>query len=313
MVNWKGFKNWLDKEIIIQEGSKVKIKPKKQKLYGNLSEVVLTDFYDSLEATLDKNNIYHLFSPLCTDDFYLEFEELFPIENCYFGKKTNKQRVEIIDYEVLEKLFDEWKGKKNKVNAQNWLIKTYPDPENWSKITELCIISEKENSNGNDWQNISVERKHIIPDDELLEGKLTLMSNFANLRKLVISGQKITDLELEKLPKLSEIYCSNNSFTTTLNIFDCPQIVSLCCDGNFKLSFTKNEEKEKRILEKIEEYKEVDVLLGSRGGAVVDEEGNVYNDFNITDRIKKLLNEVQDLRKQNDKAKFVASEEVPTK
>jgi len=58
-------------------------------LYGELSETVLTNFVDSLEATLDKNNSYHLFPDF---DEYQDFEVLFN-ERAAFGKKTNQKEV----------------------------------------------------------------------------------------------------------------------------------------------------------------------------------------------------------------------------
>jgi len=69
-----------------------------------LSTVVLTNFCDSLEATLDNNASYHLF-PELTDN--KEFGEIFNYQLCCFGKKTNLERMNRNDYDLLEKLFKE--------------------------------------------------------------------------------------------------------------------------------------------------------------------------------------------------------------
>ncbi|CAJ0641429.1 15207_t:CDS:2 [Entrophospora sp. SA101] len=52
-----------------------KIKPEKQNQYGRISTEVLTNFCDSLEATLDGSNSHHLFPKF---DKNKSFEELFP-------------------------------------------------------------------------------------------------------------------------------------------------------------------------------------------------------------------------------------------
>lgn len=105
-MNWKQFKTWLDKNIIESEGLAVKIRVEKQDKYSELSTVVLTNFCDSLEATLDNNTSCHLFPELTGDK---NFREIFDHQNCYFGKKTLEQRLNESDYCLLEKLFDEWK------------------------------------------------------------------------------------------------------------------------------------------------------------------------------------------------------------
>ena len=89
-MNWKAFKNWLDQNIIHTEGLQVKIKPSKQAEYGQISPNTLTNFCDSLEASLDQNNSYHLFP-----EFQLNktFAELILAEKAYFGKKALEQRL----------------------------------------------------------------------------------------------------------------------------------------------------------------------------------------------------------------------------
>ncbi|MCE8167860.1 MAG: hypothetical protein I3273_04620 [Candidatus Moeniiplasma glomeromycotorum] len=105
-MTWKNFKNWLEKNIITNEGLVVKIRPEKQSKYSKLSAWTLTDFCDSLEATLDKNTSFHLF-PNFTEN--KSFEELFNSAHCYFGKRTNQEKTNENDYFLLEKLFYEWK------------------------------------------------------------------------------------------------------------------------------------------------------------------------------------------------------------
>jgi len=105
-MNWKNFKTWLDRNIVESEGITVKIKSEKQDKFGDLSPILLTNFCDSLEATLDKNASYHLFPDFVDDK---SFKEIFDFQNCYFGKKTNKENINETDYCLLEKLFNDWK------------------------------------------------------------------------------------------------------------------------------------------------------------------------------------------------------------
>jgi hypothetical protein len=69
-----------------------------------LSTITLTNFCDSLEATLDNNKSYHLFPKFAGNR---EFGEIFDYQDCYFGKKTNQVNINRSDYEILEKLFDD--------------------------------------------------------------------------------------------------------------------------------------------------------------------------------------------------------------
>ncbi|WP_172575326.1 DnaJ domain-containing protein, partial [endosymbiont GvMRE of Glomus versiforme] len=75
--SWIAFQKWLQKEITDTEDLKVKIRPEKQDRY-QISVETLTNFCDSLEATLDKNSKdYHLFPEF---DQNKSFAELFPYE-----------------------------------------------------------------------------------------------------------------------------------------------------------------------------------------------------------------------------------------
>ncbi|RHZ36793.1 hypothetical protein [endosymbiont GvMRE of Glomus versiforme] len=98
-MNWKDFKTWLDKNIIQTDGLQVKIKPEFRNKYSKLSTIALTDFCDSLEATLDKNKSYHLLPIFQVNK---SFQKLFPCETTYFGKKTNQQKLSEIDYNLLK-------------------------------------------------------------------------------------------------------------------------------------------------------------------------------------------------------------------
>ena len=69
-----------------------------------MSTITLTNFCDSLEATLDNNTSYHLFPEFAGDR---EFGEIFDYQNCFFGKKTNQASIKKTDYDLLEKLFDD--------------------------------------------------------------------------------------------------------------------------------------------------------------------------------------------------------------
>jgi len=120
-MNWKEFKTWLDKNIIESEELTVKIRTEKQGKYGELSTITLTNFCDSLEATLDNSASCHFF-PAFVDD--KKFREIFDYQNCYFGKKTNQNLINETDYNLLEKLFDEWKLTQNNINRNNNTMNT---------------------------------------------------------------------------------------------------------------------------------------------------------------------------------------------
>ena len=104
-MNWKNFKTWLDKNIIQVDGLQVKIKPKFKSKYGKLSTITLTNFCDSLEATLDKNSSFHLLPVFQTSK---SFQKLFPRETTCFGKKTNQKKISETDYNLLKELFNEY-------------------------------------------------------------------------------------------------------------------------------------------------------------------------------------------------------------
>lgn len=125
-MNWKQFKNWLDKNVIESKELTVKIRLEKQNEYSELSTATLTNFCDSLEATLDNNASYHLFPTFNSSE---EFDKIFNFDSHYFGKKTNQEKVNKSDYELLEKLFNEWKStlsvdtdNNNKIDTRNILL-----------------------------------------------------------------------------------------------------------------------------------------------------------------------------------------------
>jgi hypothetical protein len=53
---------------------------------------------------LDNNASYHLFPEFAEDK---EFRRIFDYQNCFFGKKTNQENTNGVDYGLLEKLFDD--------------------------------------------------------------------------------------------------------------------------------------------------------------------------------------------------------------
>ncbi|CAH1755660.1 7397_t:CDS:10 [Entrophospora sp. SA101] len=105
------FKNWLEKNIIEQEEEVVKLRLEKQIIYTNLTSNALNRFMDSLEATLDNDDTCHLFP----DYFpHKSFENLFNPSACYFGKKTNKKRIDklaIENKDLQEKIANHKKEK----------------------------------------------------------------------------------------------------------------------------------------------------------------------------------------------------------
>ncbi|CFW93130.1 protein of unknown function [endosymbiont DhMRE of Dentiscutata heterogama] len=52
MANWKDFKNWLERKIVISDGLKVKIKLEKQTIYGGTREGKI----EALEKQLKNKN-----------------------------------------------------------------------------------------------------------------------------------------------------------------------------------------------------------------------------------------------------------------
>jgi hypothetical protein len=81
---------------------RVKLKPKQQNNYSNLSENALNRFVNSLEATLDNDISFHLF-PVYNDN--QSFEELFDFNLIFCGKKTDKKKIGGASYSDLRKLF----------------------------------------------------------------------------------------------------------------------------------------------------------------------------------------------------------------
>jgi len=82
----------------------VKIKEEEKEKYGEISTVTLTNFCDSLEATLDNNISHHLF-PIFGNN--KSFEELFTHPSCRFGKKTNQEIIKKSDYVILKEIFND--------------------------------------------------------------------------------------------------------------------------------------------------------------------------------------------------------------
>ncbi|MCE8167773.1 MAG: DnaJ domain-containing protein [Candidatus Moeniiplasma glomeromycotorum] len=119
---WRKFYQWLQKEIIISDGLKAKIKPEKQDQY-KISSPALTDFCDSLEATLDHKSDFHLFPEFQEEK---TFAELFPYENTYFGKKFNLVNPSREDYDQLIKLFNQF---SKKIKQESQVLESQPISE----------------------------------------------------------------------------------------------------------------------------------------------------------------------------------------
>jgi len=137
-MNWKQFKTWLDKNIIENEGFTVKVRTEQQKEYGELSTTVLTDFCDSLEATLDNKNDHHLFPEFSQDK---TFKDFFAPTSSYFGKKTNQKLISENDYSLLEKLFQEWKATEiNKDDSNSNKDKASDANSNKVSVRNILLI-----------------------------------------------------------------------------------------------------------------------------------------------------------------------------
>lgn len=81
---------------------RIKLKSSQQINYPNVSENALNRFVNSLEATLDNDNFFHLFPVY---DNNKSFEELFNSNLIFCGKKTEKKRIGEVSYKDLKKLF----------------------------------------------------------------------------------------------------------------------------------------------------------------------------------------------------------------
>ena len=106
-IAWKSFYRWLQTEIIEINDLRIKLKSSQQVNYPNVSENALNRFINSLEATLDNDNFFHLFPAY---DGNKSFEELFNIGLIFCGKKTEKKRIGEVSYKDLKNLFCDWKA-----------------------------------------------------------------------------------------------------------------------------------------------------------------------------------------------------------
>jgi GTP-binding protein EngB required for normal cell division len=99
-------------------------------------------------------------------------------------------------------------------NAQEWLDKKYLIKER-NKIAELDISQGK--------------AKEFFVKITLKDG-LELLK-FNNLKKLIISGHELTNLDVSGCPNLEELDCQNNQLTS-LNIEGCANLKKINCSGN---------------------------------------------------------------------------------
>ena len=101
----------MDQRIVnTNEGSQlVNIQPSFQSEYGKIDRVTLTNFYQSLEDTLDKNQSCHLFPNYHPNK---NFFQLFPYEQAYFGPLTNSTKISQSDYQILAQIFAKFQQEK---------------------------------------------------------------------------------------------------------------------------------------------------------------------------------------------------------
>jgi hypothetical protein len=170
----------------------VKFKPKKEEMYGELSEIILTNFMDSLEATLDNSTAYHLFSPFNSK---LSFVDYFQYEDCYFGKKTNKKKIEKNDYIILNKLFCEWKNKDKKAERKIF-DNAYYFPQTFSSKDEEIRKLKEENK---------LLRQKL--KDALLMNKEVNIHNLIDLVQQEMEEQK--NIIEKKLDDSQKVYLEN--------------------------------------------------------------------------------------------------------
>lgn len=113
MNNWKELKTWLDKEIIdttnptLQLTDPAKNKYKLSELASSEIEfnTALTNFYTSLEGTLDKHNDVHLLPEFKQEK---NWDQLFSKSTTYFGKKTENQPLASDIYDKLWTIYEDW-------------------------------------------------------------------------------------------------------------------------------------------------------------------------------------------------------------
>lgn len=188
----------------------MKLRPEKKKMYGELSEVILTNFMDSLEATLDNSTTYHLFSPFSSE---LGFADYFPDKKCYFGKKTNKKEIERNDYIILDKLFSEWKNSKDK-EEKNIFTNGHSFPQKFSSESEEIEKLKEENKllrqklknillkdkQANIHELIDLVQQELAEQQNIIEKKLD-NSQKVHLENLLTTQRKITRLLVENTDK----------------------------------------------------------------------------------------------------------------
>ena|SRR6266508_3010179 len=114
-------------------------------------------------------------------------------------------------------------------NAQEWLNEIYPIKSQRKKVKKI-LIESKEKENLPDLQLFSEnpENKHYL--DIKLEKELDL-SDFVNLEKLSISGQKITELKISNCSNLTYLNCPENELKN-LNLSKLVNLETINCSNN---------------------------------------------------------------------------------
>jgi ABC-type oligopeptide transport system ATPase subunit len=115
------------------------LKSTQQVNYPNVSENALNRFVNSLEATLDNDSFFHLFSAY---DDNKTFEELFDFNKIFCGKKTDKKKIGGTSYGDLKKLFYNWKkvSRNEPVRSETETRKSNTGRATSDKVRNILLI-----------------------------------------------------------------------------------------------------------------------------------------------------------------------------
>lgn len=122
-MTWKDYKNWLDANLLAQDGEnvtwqdEVEDKYKQQFPIANSCDFLTTlnRFYCSPEATLNDKNDYH---QLPTCQAHQEWRNLIPFANCKLGVKTNNKPIDLEHYNLLAAIYTDWQTEKEEKNTK---------------------------------------------------------------------------------------------------------------------------------------------------------------------------------------------------
>ncbi|CAG8481859.1 862_t:CDS:2 [Cetraspora pellucida] len=118
----------------------------------------------------------------------------------------------------------------NNVNAQQYINEKY-------SINGVCKSSSDEENKGKRREEITEldlskgkVGKGFFNDGKTLTGSLKL-EGFTKLRKLIISSQQITELDVSECENLTELDCQNNQ-VDKLNVSNCSNLKKINCSNN---------------------------------------------------------------------------------